>query len=511
MIPTHPATRFTLPALRALRRSLSRFDSQAGTIWFRAKLRCLAVNNRREILRFTGKLVLAPLAALLCVSTLRAQDVNELLNRMKAMEERIRALESEVQALKGQPSAAVAAPAQAVPAATPVAEAQAPPSAPVDLGGVGGAAAKVLNPDISVIGDFVTAAGNHGGRATPSLEMHESEVGFQEVIDPYARADFFLSFGEQGVNLEEGYVTFTSLPAGLQVKAGKMRAAFGKVNTQHNHTMSWIDRPLVTQNLVGGEDGINDAGVSLSRILPSPKGVFLEGTAQLFRGDSENTFASTRRSDVSAVGHLRAYSDLSESTNIDMGVSYARGHSPFADGNNQLYGIDATLRWKPLRRAIYNSFVARSEFIWARTAMAPSLTAIIGAAPLPVITAPFGSTLVKPFGFYVSADYQLGRRWIVGGRFDRSQRGQCLPTNPENNNSTCVIYDPATSGTPFYAFNPSHLLTDTGGSVLLTYKPSEFSLLRGQFRRTSYGEGRIANEFLLQLQFAMGAHGAHPF
>ena len=47
--------------------------------------------------------------------------------------------------------------------------------------------------------------------------------------------------------------------------------------------------------------------------------------------------------------------------------------------------------------------------------------------------------------------------------------------------------------------------------MLLTYKPSEFSLLRGQFRRTKYGEGRVANEFLLQLQFAMGAHGAHPF
>ena len=41
--------------------------------------------------------------------------------------------------------------------------------------------------------------------------MHESEVGFQEVIDPYARADFFITFGEQGVDLEEGYLTFTAL------------------------------------------------------------------------------------------------------------------------------------------------------------------------------------------------------------------------------------------------------------------------------------------------------------
>src|ERR1043165_8638163 len=158
--------------------------------------------------------------------------------------------------------------------------------------------------------------------------MHESEVGFQEVIDPYARADFFISFGEHGVDLEEGYLTFTALPSSFQLKVGKMRAAFGKVNTLHNHVLSWVDRPLVNQNLVGGEDGIDDAGLSLSRILPAPKGIFLEGTAQIYRGDSTNVFQALRRNDVSTVEHLRAYRDLNESTNLDIGGSYARGHSP---------------------------------------------------------------------------------------------------------------------------------------------------------------------------------------
>jgi len=468
------------------------------------------------------------MVACLFATTLSAQDNTELLNRMKAMEERIRALESEVQTLKSQPVAAVTPqPAPTPPAAPTEAVAQvAPTPAPPPqselaqtpaLGGAGAAAAKVLNPDISVIGDFVGAAGNSGGRPTPSLQMHESEVGFQAIIDPYARADFFISFGEQGVNLEEGYLTFTSLPAGLQLKVGKMRAAFGKVNTIHNHTLSWTDRPLVTQNLVGGEDGINDAGLSLSRILPSPKGLFLEATAQVYRGDSENVFAAPNRSDLSAVGHLRGYSDLSESTNIDFGASYARGHSPYADGHNQLVGIDTTLRWKPLRRAIYRSFVARSEFIWARTSVQwPNSTLIIGnfcSAPgacflpiLPVISPQ--RTLVKPFGFYVSGDYQLGRRWTLGGRFDRSQRGQCLPTNPETS-PVCTIYDPLT--TPLFYGSPTRLLQDTGGSLLLTYQPSEFSLIRTQFRRTAYGEGRTANEVLFQFLFSMGAHGAHPF
>ena len=392
----------------------------------------------------------------------RAQDNAELLVRMKAMEDRIHALEAEVQALKGSQAATPVAPVQQ--AAAPVAPIEPEPTqAPVALGGAGGAAAKVLNPDIAVIGDFLGAAGNSAGRATPALEMHESEVAFQAILDPYARADFFISFGEQGVNLEEGFITFPAVPGGFQLRVGKMRAAFGKVNTLHNHVLPWTDRPLVTGNLVGGEDGINDAGLAVSRIIPAPKGLFLEGTAQLFRGDSDGVFRSYKRSNVSSVGHLRAYRDISESTNLDLGASYSRGHSVIGpDVRDQLYGVDATLRWKPLRRAIYHSFVGRSELIWSRIAQSPRVT--------------------TPFGYYVSGDYQVARRWFAGARFDRSERLTGLA-----------------------------LAQDTGGSLVLTYWPSEFSQIRGQFRRTAYGDNRTANEFLFQFQFSIGAHGAHPF
>ena len=43
-------------------------------------------------------------------------------------------------------------------------------------------------------------------------------------------------------------------------------------------------------------------------------------------------------------------------------------------------------------------------------------------------------------------------------------------------------------------------LRDRGQSLLLTYWPSEFSQVRGQYRHTSYGEGIKANEFLFQFQ-----------
>ena len=405
-------------------------------------------------------------------------DSSAMEQRIKDLEERIIALEGQVRMLKATPAAAPAQPAAvsgptaaqaqvAVPPPAPT-PAEAPPVAPGALPVYGGASAsaKALNPDISVIGDFIGKAGGNSVQPTPSLEMHESEVGFQAIIDPYARGDFFISFGESGVNLEEGYITFTALPAGIVAKVGKMRSAFGKVNMMHNHVLPWVDRPLVTNNLVGGEDGIDDAGVSISRIIPAPKGLFLEATGQVFRGDSGTddspVFHSSRDSDVSAVAHLRSYADINESTNIDIGLSYARGHNELGtDFLTQLYGIDATLRWKPLRRSIYHSFVGRGEFIWSQRQQVP--------------------TEQRAFGFYTSADYQLGRRWFLGGRYDLSDRSRFAN------------------------------LTDKGGSLVLTYWPSEFSQIRGQYRHTSYADNISANELFMQVIFSLGAHGAHPF
>lgn len=401
------------------------------------------------------------------------QKIRDLEDRVIAMEGQIRQLKTE-QAPPAQPSAVPNA-EPAAQAAAPPAQAQAPAAAAVAsesgaqsvvLGGAGGSAAKALNPDISAIGDFISVAGHNPVQPSPSLEMHESELGFQAIIDPYARGDFFLSFGEQGVNVEEGYITFTALPGGVVAKVGKMRAAFGKVNTLHNHVLPWVDRPLVTNNLVGGEDGVDDAGVSVQRIFAAPKGIFLEGTGQIFRGDSGDVqsplFRSSDKNDVSVVGHLRSYKDLTESTNLDLGVSYARGHND--QGSNfvtQLYGIDATLRWKPLRRSIYHSFVGRGEFIWSQRQQFPSEQ--------------------RSFGFYTSGDYQLGRRWFLGGRFDRSGRAEFAN------------------------------LTDTGTSAVLTYWPSEFSQVRGQYRFMRYAGNIDTNELLLQVMFSLGAHGAHPF
>ena len=320
---------------------------------------------------------------------------------------------------------------------------------------------KVFNPDISAIGDFLGAVGKSPGGGEPSLELHEAEVGLQAIVDPYARADFFLTFANDVVGVEEGYVSFTTLPGGLLVKAGKMRDAFGKIDGMHNHVVPTTDRPIVSKNLLGGEDALADSGISVSRLIPIP-GVFMEATGQVFRGESE-VFKAPTRGDLAYVGHLRLYRDLSESSNVDLGGSVAYGHNGSgADTTTRLFGADATFRYKPLRRAIYHHFLARTELVWSRR------EAVDG----PVQNA---------FGGYGYVEYQFSRRLFGGVRYDNSQRAE------------------------------DATLRDTGGSFILTYWPSEFSQVRGQYRHTHFGEGRTANELLFQLQFSIGAHGAHPF
>jgi hypothetical protein len=406
------------------------------------------------------------------------QTVEELERRLRTLEEQVRALEAQIAALRASagapaPPAAPAAPEPPPPLPPGLA---APPTggdrpAPAQLPVYGTASSKLLNPDIGIIGNFIAALGDSQGGSEavapfPFLTLQESETSLQAIMDPYARADFFLAIGEDGIEVEEGYATFPTLPGGLVVRAGKMRANFGRLNAFHNHTLPWIDRPLVMFNLLGGatedpDTGIKDAGLSVNRLLPAGN-LFVEATAEVFRGDSGTLFQASRRQDFSVVGRLRGYADLTNQTNLEVGASYARGHNDQgSDFLTELYGLDLTLRWKPLRLARYRSLVARSELIWSRR-----------QEPL---------TIQRALGSFASLDYQLGRRWFTGARWDWSERARDAG------------------------------IRDRGISAVLTYWPSEFSQVRGQYRWTRYGDGPAAQELLFQFLFTIGTHGAHPF
>ena len=163
------------------------------------------------------------------------------------------------------------------------------------------------------------------------------------------------------------------------------------------------------------------------------------------------------------VAHLRSYVDLTDQTNLEIAGSYSRGHNDLgSEFLTQLYGTDVTLRWRPLRRSIYRSLAARTELIWSRREESVQTQ--------------------RAFGLYGSLEYQFGRRWFAGARYDQSERAR------------------------------DGMVLDRGASTVLTFWPSEFSQLRGQYRRIRFGDdSRTANELLFQVLFTIGAHGAHSF
>jgi hypothetical protein len=420
-----------------------------------------------------------------------AQQIREELDRLRrefesvrdTYGERLTALESKLAQLQGAPApttppagqpppTAPGAPETAPPAAPPVAGTAPTATVPQGAAGAGGpegtlpvygntsALSKIFNPDMAVIGNFTGAAGENEVDARPTLQMGESEASFQAVVDPYARADFFFSFAPEGVEVEEGFITFTSLPGGLLAKVGKFREQIGKVNTMHAHVLPWVDEPLVLKNILGAEEGVSDSGISVSKLVMNPW-MFLEATGEVYQGTA-GLFQSHERSDVSWVGRLRGYRDITESTNIDIGGSFAGGHNDAGPTfMSRVFSLDATVRYRPLRRAIYRRFIGRTELFWSNREQT------LGDA--------------SAFGMYASGEYQFGRRWFAGGRYDWSERA----TDP--------------------------LLRDKSASALLTYWPSEFSQIRGQYRRTKYAEDVTANELLFQFLFSIGAHGAHVF
>jgi hypothetical protein len=394
-----------------------------------------------------------------------ADELARLRQELEALRQQTAALEARLAALEAR---AVAAP-QAAPTALAPGEAPVPagaagaggPSGSLPVYGNPNLFSKIFNPDMSVIGNVIGTAGRNSLAPSPGLAFDEAEATFQAIVDPYARADFFFGISPEGIEIEEGYLTFPTLPGGVLMKVGQMYPQVGKVNTLHTHQISTIDRPLVARALFGEAEGqFNDVGVSVSRLVMNPW-VFLEATGEVLSGHS-SVFTAHEPGQLAYVGRLRAYRDVTEASNVDVGASVAYGHNETGPAaTTRLVVLDATWRYRPLQRAIYRRALVRTELMWSRREQAEGVA--------------------SAFGAYGQGDYQFARRWFAGVRFDYAER-------------------PATPA-----------LADRGASVILTYWPSEFSQIRGQYRRTRYAERVTAHEVLFQFQFSIGAHGAHVF
>jgi hypothetical protein len=349
-----------------------------------------------------------------------------------------------------------------------------------------GAAASSLNPDLSLIADFLVdlspeeATLEEGDR----FQLREIELGIQGAVDPYFRYDAFLGLHGGAIEVEEAYATTLGLPAALQARLGKFLLPFGKVNATHRPELQMFDYPLVIQEYFG-EEGFSSTGVQAS-VIGRPLGFYQElslvaanGMEAHGHGEEEEAHAALVPSqeeesdedhgksllddlaDRLWVAHLRSSIDLSEAANLELGASWGTGTAEEEEElvRTNLYGVDAIWRWKPPARAKYRSAILQAEVMWRDEV---------------------GSGLGTRVGAFLYGQWQLGRRWYAGARLDRVERAE-------------------EEGTL------------RGGQLLLKVFPTEFSQLRLAYERRDPEAGEGLDRVILQTTFALGPHRPHAY
>lgn len=356
-------------------------------------------------------------------------------------------------------------------------------------------------PDISAIGEFL---GDFTSRRSTQetgrrLDIREVELAVQAAVDPYFRADIILGLSdEEGIAIEESYLTAIRLPGGLQGRLGRFHMPIGKLNTTHRaELLGNIEYPYVIQRFLGPE-AAKGTGVWLSGIF-APLGFYQEVQATVVDGigESEEGLVAETPSNATAAGlgyslRLRNYLDLSESSNLELSGSVATSRRPqpilcdgsicpevfgvsAANARQSVIGADVTFRWRPLQQGLYRSFMLQAEFMRELNQESPPLPGIQGT------TVTYAGPVRGFSGAYLFGRYQVGRRSFVGARGD-------------------WVEDPEADGEPLRA-----------ASVFVQFFPSEFSKFVLGFERTMPRGQQATNRLLLQSTFAVGPHRPHPF
>lgn len=215
-----------------------------------------------------------------------------------------------------------------------------------------------LNPEISMTGDVVGVATD---RNREELRAREFELNVQSPLDPYSLTKWTLSFSpEEGVDIEEGYISYNSLPGGLTLTAGKFRQSFGLLNRWHLHALPQLDYPLALQTYFGDE-GLAQTGLSATWLLPRPWATANELTLELTDGESD-AFGGENFSNLVGLAHLKNFWDLNDSVYAELGLSGIAG-TDGRGGDSRVYGTDFTLHWQPPTRAKYREVTWRTELL----------------------------------------------------------------------------------------------------------------------------------------------------
>ncbi|HKY60980.1 MAG TPA: hypothetical protein VJP59_08210 [Gemmatimonadota bacterium] len=348
-----------------------------------------------------------------------------------------------------------------------------------------GGSGATLNPDISLIADFLVDLSPDESTLEDGdrYQIREVEIGVQGAVDPYFRYDAFLGLHGDGIELEEAYATTLALPASLQARLGRFLLPFGKVNLTHRAELPMFDYPLVHREFFG-EEGFSSTGVWGSWI-GAPLGFFqelsvvgAEGMEAHEHGEEEHAEAAhalrPAQEEEEAHGeslgddlgdrlwlaHVKNSLDLTPASNLEFGGSWATAvvEEEDARARTNVYGIDVTWRWKPPQFAKYRSAILQAETIWRNEAGPPETR----------------------FGAFGYAQWQLSRRWYVGARGD-------------------WVEPPEEDGTL------------RGGQLLVKWFPTEFSQLRLAYERQDPEEGDALDRLIFQTTFALGPHRPHAF
>ncbi|MES1243243.1 MAG: hypothetical protein ABUT39_16650 [Acidobacteriota bacterium] len=215
-----------------------------------------------------------------------------------------------------------------------------------------------LNPEISMTGDMVGFATNRGRE---DFDAREFELNVQSALDPFSVTKWTLSFSpDEGVDIEEGYVSYANLPGGLQLTAGKFRQNFGALNRWHLHALPQIDYPLALQTYFGDE-GLAQTGVRAEWLLPRPWATANELTLELTDGESD-AFGGESFDHLVGLAHLKNYWDIGDSVYAELGLSGITGGNG-SGGDSRVLGADFTWHWQPPSRAKYREVTWRTELL----------------------------------------------------------------------------------------------------------------------------------------------------
>lgn len=215
-----------------------------------------------------------------------------------------------------------------------------------------------LNPEISITGDAVGFATNVDRE---DFDAREFELNFQSALDPYSLTKWTLSFSpEEGLDIEEAYVSYTGLPGGLTLTGGKFRQTFGALNRWHLHALPQLDYPLALQTYFGDE-GLAQTGLSASWLLPRPWATANELTLELTDGESD-AFGGESFDNLAGLAHFKNFWEVGDATWAELGLSGIAGTNG-EGGDSRIYGADFTLHWQPPQLAKYRELTWRTELL----------------------------------------------------------------------------------------------------------------------------------------------------